>query len=111
MSDEKDKKDIFDYFNGTITTSSGTNGNTISISDGSFPVYIDSTYYPMYGIGDCSVCNKENVMIRNKYNWQDNPETDRKICRKCYTKAMDRMFGVSENRMKTEEVLYGDKNE
>ena len=53
----------------------------------------------------CSSCHKTTNNIIVEYAVIKVP---RKICGMCYGKALDKIFGISDNMVKTEQVLYGD---
>jgi hypothetical protein len=86
------------------TTSSGT---LISVGDdgnvsSDITVGYDNLFY-----ATCDSCKKPNQNIKYSYNWSDNDELTRHICSKCFTRKLDKIFGLGD-RISTEEALYGE---
>jgi hypothetical protein len=82
-----------------IITSTPYSNNTI---------YTQEPWYTVY-IGNCSKCKAEGVEIAKEWNWTDDQEIkdklQRKICKKCYTQALDKLFDL-ENNLEAEVALY-----
>ena len=104
----------------TITTTTTSTDTTDVIYDGTTITTITDAVDASDSVGwhitdgcarpliKCASCKKEGIQATT-YNWGDREDTQRNICDRCFCKYMDKIFNISPNRMKTEEVLYGDK--
>lgn len=94
----------------TITTSTLSNSNTgdIIITNGTSWTGTDIIFGDTEPMKEkCSKCKKDEV-IEKRYNWSDDNKLERRICKKCNTKAMDKFYDL-DNNIPAEETLYGKK--
>lgn len=108
-----------------ILTTSGDTTDTITITSASCQGYVPTTYDTdgklRVSIGSgvecdrtrstCSACKKEDVEIWRTYNpTEEDASLERSICKGCYCKAMDKIFGVDMDA-ELEETLYADESD
>ena len=55
----------------------------------------------------CTKCKAKDAVIEDFYNWGDVKKLQRNICDKCYCKAMDKLYGLT-NDIEAEEILYAE---
>lgn len=77
------------------------NAGDILVSDGSGAIWVNASNH---GTHACSKCG-ELKEIAITYNWCDNEELRRRICKECNTTMLDKLYGL-DRAIKTEKVLY-----